>query len=106
MLEDNCYEREMMDFTRQYSGEEISKLKDHYAKDMIFLAKKQEQLDDIKAEFKTEMNPVKLEAAEKLKGIRSSQMEVNEEVFVNANEYLRLDFNSLVVFHNQIIKIN
>ena len=37
---------------------------------------------------------------------QNSVIKVNEEVFVNSNEYLRLDFNSLVVFHNQIIKIN
>ena len=81
MLEDNCYSKEEMNFTREYSPEELAKLKDDYSQNMVFLAKKQEDLDAVKKDFKIEMDPIKSEASVRLKGIRSKHEEVNEIVF-------------------------
>ncbi len=81
MLEDNCYGKEEMDFTREYASEDLAKLKHEFSQNMVFLAKKQEELDILKKDFKIEMDPVKLEAATRLKGIRSKHKEVQETVF-------------------------
>ncbi len=81
MLEDNCYNKEEMDFTREYNSDDLEKLKHEYSQDMIFLAKKQEDLDQIKKDFKGDMDPIKLEAGTKLRGIRSRNKEVCETVY-------------------------
>lgn len=86
MLADNAERKEDFHYPRELEGDEISELKDNLSNESIRLSKLDEKRKNVMAEFKTEMKPLKAEVARILGLLRSRSEEVEEKVYLIADQ--------------------
>lgn len=81
-LEDNCYKCEVMDIKRPFTKEELDGFKEKLSEDLIQLNELETKLDDIKDEYRAQMQPYKEAVKAVLKNLKNRYEEVEEKVYM------------------------
>ena len=86
MLADNAEKKEEFQYPRELTPDEISELKDNLSSESITLSKLEERKKELMDEMKAEIKPVKDEVNRVLKLLRTRIEEVEEDVFLIADQ--------------------
>lgn len=86
MLKDNAEHVEMFTYPRPLQDAELRKIKDETVQHSIDLERLEEAKKDFMAGHKAEVDPLKMMVKDKLQKIRSRNEEVEEEVFLLADQ--------------------
>lgn len=86
MLTDNAERVELFTYPRPLDDSEMRKLKDETVQHHIELAKLEEVKKEFMADHKAEVDPLKMKVKEKLQKIRSRNEEVEEQVYLLADQ--------------------
>lgn len=84
-LEDQAYRIEEKLIKRPFSKDELDHFKNEISETMIEVNDIEEELSDIKKEFKAKMDPLKIQVKENLKNVRLKYSEEEGEVFLLAD---------------------
>lgn len=81
-----AHKQELRTIRHNYSEEELVALKETFFENDTALADKQEDLDNIKEQFKLEMKPMKDSTNDLRKKIRNKFTDIDMEVYIVANQ--------------------
>ncbi len=95
-LKDNCDVVEDMGYMKQFSLEKVTELKERLAEVSIEINDKEEELGEIKKDFKMQLDPLKEEKLECLKGIKERAEFVKEicYTFIDQEEKMVGTYNA------------
>lgn len=82
MLQDNAYKIELQEIRRPYTPEQIVGFKDQLAEESIILGGLEDKLDEIKQQYKTEMQPHKDKHKEAYIAIRDKSFKSEENIYM------------------------
>lgn len=102
-LKDNCDKVEDVGYMKQFSLEKVTELKERLSEVSIEINDKEEELADIKKDFKFQMDPLREEKQVCLKGIKERAEFVNETcyTFIDQDEKMVGSYNSEGMLINQ-----
>ena len=106
-LRDSAEKRETFTYPKALSENELSKLKDDLTNDSVKLSKLEEAKKEFNTEHKAKVKPLKKDLAVTLTKLRSRVEEVEEEVFLLADqeEGLMLYYNAQgVLVHHRVLQ--
>lgn len=95
-LKDNCDVVEPVGYMKQFSLDKVTELKERLSEVSIEINDKEEELADIKKDFKFQMDPLREEKQICLKGIKERAEFVNETcyTFIDQDEKMVGSYNS------------
>lgn len=81
MLEDNCEQIEELEYSKEFTEEEVQELKENLANHSIQLNKLEQEYDEVKKDFQEKMKPLKETIKRTIEYIPSQQRLVSEQVY-------------------------
>jgi chromosome segregation ATPase len=81
MLYDNCEKIEELEYRREFDSEELAELKDHLSRFLIQLNTLEEELEEIKNEYKEKTKPLKQTIKETMNKVRDGSELVKQQCY-------------------------